>query len=219
MRDRTTFTPLAPGATGSLAPSMSPFWELALPDLDTRAATTTLAWLEIVAPRRHRHAVVQREAVGKRRDRGTRNRERHARATDGPGEHEHRIARREFTFQRGIQTDNPLQGGTRNRNRSRNRCRSDSAQLPRFGNAAGHRAGEFGFRWRDLEEPFPVADRSGVIAALEFGAARERERLDVLRVDCQRALDDREWFAFETAAARHGERVGVIGEQPGVLRR
>ena len=50
MRDSTTFTPLAPGATGSLVPSMSPFWDMALPDLDTRAATTTLAWLEIVAP-------------------------------------------------------------------------------------------------------------------------------------------------------------------------
>ena len=47
---RTTLTPHAPGATGALLPSMSPFCGAALPDLETRATTTTFAWLEIVAP-------------------------------------------------------------------------------------------------------------------------------------------------------------------------
>ena len=68
-------------------------------------------------------------------------------------------------------------------------------------------------------EPTPVGERLGRIVGLHRRSCGERQRLPVLRIDGQCALDQRERLAGEAPALRHPQGVGVIGEQIGVVGR
>jgi hypothetical protein len=60
--------------------------------------------------------------------------------------------------------------------------------------------------------------RAGEVAAIVGGGAGEGERLDVVRLEAQRALDQRLGLGVVDAALGRGDGVGVIGEEVGVVR-
>ena len=69
------------------------------------------------------------------------------------------------------------------------------------------------------QDLLPLRRRGGIVAARESRAAGERQRLEVPRLELERARDQPLGLAFQAAAARHGERFGEIGEQLRVARR
>ena len=164
--------------------------------------------------RRHCHRVVERE-----RSRQLRlaldDRQRHARALGSAGEDEQRVVGPDARGQIGADGDfaaersHPRRAWRRwpRRPCRRSRARSASAMLLPTERASGDSAGT------SAEQPLPVAARRCVVLGFEGHGAGQRERLDMLRVGVERALDHARRFAGELAALRHREHVGEVGEQ------
>src|SRR5205814_10440768 len=90
-------------------------------------------------------------------------------------------------------------------------------QLFRLGNLVGDGSKFVRSGRQKLQKLLPLLDGSVVIARLIRRAAGKVERLLMLGIDLQRAIDRLSWFAGEALAVRQRESFRIVGPSIGVV--
>ena len=96
---------------------------------------------------------------------------------------------------------------------------ADAGQLLCLGDVLGDGARVFRTRRHERQHPAPQLGRARIVLSLVGERAGERQRLEALRIDVERAAGEPLGFARHRRAARHGERISEIGEEIGIARR
>ena len=97
--------------------------------------------------------------------------------------------------------------------------RADAGELPRLLDVAGNHARVFRLRRHERQHAAPELGRFRVVLPLIGGGTGERQRLQVVRFDLERALHEALGLAREFLASRHGERVGEVRQELRIARR
>ncbi|MFO0003426.1 MAG: hypothetical protein ACK559_20080, partial [bacterium] len=178
-----------------------------------------------VHARRHGHRVIEREPDRQLRGAEARDGQRQRRPLARPREDEHDILRLHARGQRGREADLAGERGGPGRSGCGARAGGRVGKLHAFGGGGGahaaHRLGDRGAGSRVVGDgsgqSLPAGQRLGPAPRLLGRGGRQRQRGGVLRVDGQRLLDQRHRLAFESTLLR-GQRIGLAGEQIGVVR-
>ncbi len=167
---------------------------------------------------RHGQVVVERETQRQVAHALAKNGQRHARTLDRTCEHEHRVVGTDPILEPRRKLDHAADA-RHDRGRGtidcRRRCVSGwhPRQLPRLGDAAADLPRIAGVTAFDLDQPFPQAHGSLVVATVEGRSSSQGQRLGIVGIELEGTLDESRRLALELAALGHRQRVGVVGEQ------